>query len=91
MTYSVLIKRVYINPCFVLVVDVDLSSGRWLKYKRPSERIASIVVNGKEMSQNRKGMNVVLLNYLTGKFFSDSTLRGQPTLSSFFFFLKNSN
>ena len=86
MTYSVLIKRVYINPCFVLVVDVDLSSGRWLKYKRPSERIASIVVNGKEMSQNRKGMNVVLLNYLTGKFLSDSTLRGRPTLSSFFFF-----
>ena len=58
---------VYINPCFVLVVEVNLSSGRWLKYRRPSERIASIVVNGKEMSQNRKGMNVVLLNYLTGK------------------------
>jgi hypothetical protein len=31
------------------------------------ERIASIMVNGKELARNRYGMNVVVFNSLSGK------------------------
>lgn len=55
----------YVIP--LLAVEVSLMSpGYFVTNMR--ERIASIMVNGKEMSQNRYGLNIVVFNYLSGKY-----------------------
>ena len=50
----------------VEAVEVSLMSPGWLatNYR---ERVASIMVNGKELAKNRFGMNLVVFNYLSGR------------------------
>ena len=64
-----------IHPCvpqlivlyYTLAVEVSLMSPGWLvtNYR---ERVASIMVNGKEMARDKFGMNIVVFNYLSGTF-----------------------
>ncbi|CAB3986435.1 Chymotrypsin-like protease CTRL-1 [Paramuricea clavata] len=50
----------------VEAVEVSLMSPGWL-VTNSRDRTASIMVNGKEMTRNKFGMNIIVFNYLSGK------------------------
>lgn len=51
----------------LLAVKVSIMSPGWFATTR-RERKVSIMIDGKEMAQNRQGINVVVFDYLSGRF-----------------------